>query len=237
VKWRWIGVNPLKQAQPPTPPTPDPQPPTPAQAARIASEAWKDPDWGMFVWLAMTTGARRGELCALRWNRIDFVASVLDIRSSIAQSSGRTWEKDTKTHQRRRIVLDAQTLTLLRAYLQRRVEQAAELRVELRDDAFVFSPEPDGSAWPKTRLRNPALCADVRSAGLGYAPSPAPPLLGNRADRRWCRHTHRRRTARPRRRWNYDAARLQRVGQRGRPASGNLTRYAHARATNYGDQP
>lgn len=33
VKWRWIGVNPIKQAQPPTPPTPDPQPPTPAQAA------------------------------------------------------------------------------------------------------------------------------------------------------------------------------------------------------------
>jgi integrase len=149
VKWRWIGVNPIKQAQAPTPPAPDPQPPTPAQAARIADEAWKDPDWGMFVWLAMTTGARRGELCALRWARIDFAASVLDIRSSIAQSSSRTWEKDTKTHQRRRIVLDAQTLTLLRAYLQHRAEQAASLGVELRDDAFVFSPEPDGSVWPK----------------------------------------------------------------------------------------
>jgi integrase len=149
VKWRWIGVNPMKQAQPPTPPAPDPQPPTPAQAARIAAEAWKDPDWGMFVWLAMTTGARRGELCALRWNRIDFAASVLDIRSSIAQTSGRTWEKDTKTHQRRRIVLDAQTLALLRAYLQHCAERAAALGAELRDDAFVFSPEPDGSVWPK----------------------------------------------------------------------------------------
>jgi integrase len=148
VKWRWIGVNPMKQAQPPTPPTPDPQPPTPAQAARIAAEAWKDPDWGMFVWLAMTTGARRGELCALRWDRIDFAAGVLDIRSSIAQTSGRTWEKDTKTHQRRRIVLDAQTLALLRAYLQHCAERAAALGADLRDDAFVFSPEP-GSVWPK----------------------------------------------------------------------------------------
>jgi integrase len=149
VKWRWIGVNPIKQAQPPTPPTPDPQPPTTAQAAQIAAEAWKDPDWGMFVWLAMTTGARRGELCALTWNQIDFAASVLNIRSSIAQSSGRTWEKDTKTHQRRRIVLDAQTLALLRAYLQHCAERAATLGVELRDGAFVFSPEPDGSKWPK----------------------------------------------------------------------------------------
>jgi integrase len=61
---------------------------------------------------------RRGELCALRWNRVDFATGVLDVRSSIAQTNSRVWEKDTKTHQRRRIVLDAQTLALLRAYLQ-----------------------------------------------------------------------------------------------------------------------
>jgi integrase len=149
VRWKWVMVSPLGQAEPPAAPKPNPQPPSPEQAARIVNEAWKDPDWGMFVWLAMTTGARRGELCALRWNRIDFAASVLDIRSSIAQTSGRTWEKDTKTHQRRRIVLDAQTLALLRAYLQHCAERAAALGAELRDDAFVFSPEPDGSVWPK----------------------------------------------------------------------------------------
>src|SRR4051812_45648503 len=48
--------------------------------ARIVSEAWKDPAWGLFVWMAMTSGARRGELCALRWNRIDFGTGVLTIR-------------------------------------------------------------------------------------------------------------------------------------------------------------
>ena len=149
VKWRWLGVNPLSQAQAPTPPTPDPQPPSPAEAARIVAEAWKDPEWGLLVWLAMTTGARRGELCALRWNRIDFAASVLNIRSSIAQTGGRTWEKDTKTHQRRRIVLDVQTLTLLRAYLQFCAERASEFGVDLPDTGYVFSPAPDGSTWPK----------------------------------------------------------------------------------------
>jgi integrase len=149
VKWRWIGVNPLAQANAPTAPVPDPRPPTSTQAATLAAEAWQDPDWGMFVWLAMTTGARRGELCALRWNRIDFAAGVLEIRASIAQTSGRTWEKDTKTHQRRRIVLDPQTLTLLRAYLQHRAEQADQLGIELADDGFVFSPDPDGRTWPK----------------------------------------------------------------------------------------
>ena len=47
-------------------PHPEPQSTTVAEAARILGEAWKDPDLGPLVWLAMATGARRGELCALR---------------------------------------------------------------------------------------------------------------------------------------------------------------------------
>jgi integrase len=103
----------------------------------------------MLVWLAMTTGARRGELCALRWNRIDFATGVLDIRTAVAQINTRTWEKDTKTHQRRRIVADPQTLALLRAYLQHAAQIAASLDVELAKDAFVFSGSPDRSTWLK----------------------------------------------------------------------------------------
>ncbi len=149
VRWRWIGTNPVGQGQAPFQPTPDPRPPTPAQAARVAAEAWKDPDWGMFVWLAMTTGARRGELCALRWDRIDFVTGVLDIRTSIAQVNTRMWEKDTKTHQRRWIVLDAQTIALLRTYLQHVARRSASLGIELSDGSFVFSGSPDGSTCLK----------------------------------------------------------------------------------------
>lgn len=46
-----------------------PQPPTADQAATLVNEAWR---WGFgpFVWLAMTTGARRGEMCALRWEHL-----------------------------------------------------------------------------------------------------------------------------------------------------------------------
>ncbi|WP_262419174.1 site-specific integrase [Micromonospora chalcea] len=34
------------------------------------------------VWLAMTTGARRGELAALRWHHLDLAAGVLTLRHS-----------------------------------------------------------------------------------------------------------------------------------------------------------
>ena len=145
VRWRWLGVNPVQQAHAPPQPRPEPDPPTALQAARIVEEAWSDPAWGMLVWLAMTTGARRGELCALRWRRLDFVTGVLDIRSALAQVGKRVWEKDTKTHQRRRIVLDPQTLALMRAYLQHCAQQAATLGLELSEDGYVFSSAPDHS--------------------------------------------------------------------------------------------
>lgn len=46
VRWKWVMVSPLGQAEPPAAPKPNPQPPSPEQAARIVNEAWKDPDWG-----------------------------------------------------------------------------------------------------------------------------------------------------------------------------------------------
>lgn len=150
VRWRWYGVNPFEQADPLPAARPEPTPPTADQAAKIATEAWKDLDWGMLVWLAMVTGARRGELCALAWDRVTLKpgAGVLVIRSSIAQRGGRTWEKDTKTHQQRRITIDDATVGLLAAY-QRHCAQRAGLGAEMHGKARIFSTSPDGSTWLK----------------------------------------------------------------------------------------
>ena len=60
---------------------------------------------------------------------------------------GRTWEKDTKTHQQRRIALDAQTLQLLQLYRDRRLTAAAEIGLTLTDEARIFSRDPDGRRW------------------------------------------------------------------------------------------
>ncbi len=145
VRWRWIAINPIAQAVPPPQPKPNPQPPTAEQAARILSAAWQDPDWAMLVWLTMVTGFRRGELCAIRWRHLDLAAGVLMLERSIGQRSGRTWEKDTKTHQHRRIALDPETLSLLSEHRHRCEERAAALELALTDDAFVFSLAVDGS--------------------------------------------------------------------------------------------
>ena len=112
----------------------------PQQAAAILTAAFAaDLGWGVLVWLAMTTGARRGELCALRWDGVDLDRGALSVRSAIAQDGSRTWEKDTKTHQQRRIALDATTVGLLRAYRRECDEDAAALGVEISPSGRLFS--------------------------------------------------------------------------------------------------
>ena len=184
VRWGWVAINPADAAEAPAAPKPDPQPPTIAQAARILQEAWRDPEWGMLVWLAMVTGARRGELCALAWDRLDFATGVLTIRTSIAQVGRKTWEKDTKTHQRRRIALDDQTLALLRGYYLRCRERAEALDSSFRSRPGC-SPAIRTAALAQARHGWAAVRADVRPARLGHAPSPAPALLGDGTDWRW----------------------------------------------------
>ncbi|MGH3978216.1 MAG: tyrosine-type recombinase/integrase [Pseudonocardiaceae bacterium] len=103
----------------------------------------------MLVWLTMVTGFRRGELCAIRWRHLDLTTGVLMLERSIGQRSGRTWEKDTKTHQHRRIALDAGTVALLGEHRRRCQARAAALGLELGDDGFVFSLDVDGSTHLK----------------------------------------------------------------------------------------
>jgi integrase len=147
VRWRWISTNPSLQAEPPSPPKPNPQPPTAAEAARILAEAWMDPDWGTLVWLAMVTGVRRGELCGLRWRNVDLTTGVLALNRSIGQRNAETWEKDTKTHQHRRIALDPETVEILADHQRRCAERAGSVGLSLTRDAFVFSLAPDGSTY------------------------------------------------------------------------------------------
>ncbi len=145
VRWRWVSANPVTQAGKPAAPTPDPQPPSVEDAARIIKEAWRDPDWGTLVWLTMTTGSRRGELCALRWSHVDLATGVVKIRRALGEADGELEEKDTKTHQRRHVTIDPQTVVILTEHWDRWVARAAALGLTLGRDAFVFSIAPDAS--------------------------------------------------------------------------------------------
>jgi integrase len=109
LRWGWIPFNPMDAVRQPSKPKPSPQPPTRAETARLVEEATRqDPEWGLYLWLAVVTGARRGEMCALRWTHLDLDAGVMTVRRNYVW--GR--EKDPKNHQMRRLSLDAATVEL-----------------------------------------------------------------------------------------------------------------------------
>lgn len=139
VRWDWIASNPAKVAQRPRQPAPQPNPPSPEQAARLVEKAFQlDEAWGTLVWLVMTTGMRRGEVCALRWSRIDLDEGIVEVRSSYTTLKGVGREKDTKTHQMRRIALDTETTVLLREHKRRCQELFAELGAKWDENSYVF---------------------------------------------------------------------------------------------------
>lgn len=114
-RWDWISSNPARVAQRPKSKAPEPNPPSASEAARLLAAAFEmDEDWGTLVWLVMTTGIRRGEVCALRWRDIALDAEIVEIRRNYVLHRGVGAEKDTKTHQMRRIALDSETIGLLR---------------------------------------------------------------------------------------------------------------------------
>lgn len=74
---------------------------------------------------------------ALRFSRLDLDNGVIEIDLSRNWVGGK--EKDTKTHQNRRIALDTETIVLLQEYKQRVREYVESLGIEFTDDLFLFA--------------------------------------------------------------------------------------------------
>ncbi|SER76041.1 tyrosine-type recombinase/integrase [Actinokineospora terrae] len=139
VRWEWLDDNPARKAHRPRQSPSQPDPPSAAEAALLIEAAFEvDDDWGTLVWLVMTTGMRRGEVCALRWDHIDLDLGVLEIRQSYIDRGGIKKIKDTKTHQMRRIALDTETVVLLGELRQRCIQRCAALNIEFTGDLYVF---------------------------------------------------------------------------------------------------
>ncbi len=80
----------------------------------------------LFLRLSAATGARRGEVCALRWDDLDLGSRLVHIHRSVLQLPGKeVLIKDTKTHRERTVSIDAGTAARL-ATRRAEVETALE---------------------------------------------------------------------------------------------------------------
>ena len=146
-RWGYVDRNVAGRASPPPVHAAQVEAPTPAevQTILVAADAI-EPTLAVLLLLGALTGARRGELCALRWPDIDFDARTLTIARSVYEVAGGGWaEKETKTHQARTIGLDDLGLAALRRHRSAVDALANSLDLEVLREGFVFSRSPVGA--------------------------------------------------------------------------------------------
>ncbi len=144
VKWGWCPTNVARMASPPTVRTPRIIPPTVDEVRRLveAGEV-RNPTLAALVMLAALTGARRGELCALRWTDVDLEAGTIRIARAIVDLPGRVEETSTKTHQERTLALGEAGVDLLQLHRTRVFALASVGAVEVVSHGFIFSERLD----------------------------------------------------------------------------------------------
>lgn len=167
VRWGWLGVNPALRSSPPRVPAPALAPPAPEAVARLFALArQRDPELAVFVMLAAGTGARRGELVALRWTDVDLDAGTLTIGRGLVIGPEGLVEKGTKTHAVRRISLDPTTIAELGSQRDRARARAELCGLTVLDDGFVFSSDVVGSQPWRPDSTTRAFRQLCRAAGI-----------------------------------------------------------------------
>ncbi len=167
-RWDLVTTNVARKARPPAVHAEQIQAPDVQQVrAIIAAADQKEPTIAALLFVGALTGARRGELCALRWSDLDWNAGVLTIARSVYELQGGIWgEKATKRHQVRRLSLDEVGLELLRRHRHEVERLAADLELEVRPDAFMFSRSPVGAEPIRPEIVTKFMAAVVKKLGI-----------------------------------------------------------------------
>ena len=137
VVWQLIDSNPCDRVQPPKHETPDVQVLDENEIAQLLKALETAPPlYSTMTQLALFTGARREELCALRWADVDFERATIRFERSMQRIPGAgVVFAPPKTKRSRRIIrVGDNCIELLREY--RQIQREQRLRM--------------GSAWVRT---------------------------------------------------------------------------------------
>jgi integrase len=115
--------------------------------------------------VAPTSGLRRGELLALRWQDVDLDDRVLRVRRTLNQVDGElTFGKPKSKRSRRDVGLDDETASLLRLHRKEQHELRLLVGSGWRNHDLVFA-SPTGEPWKPDSITR-AFARLVESSGL-----------------------------------------------------------------------
>jgi integrase len=131
VRWQLIAANPSAAVQPPRPSRPELSVPTPPQL-RALIDAARDTVWESAMLLACSTGARRGEVLAVRWSDIDLDRARMRVVRSLSKLPASDpnpirFEQPKTSRSRREVALPAFAVERLRVLRK----QQAQARLAL----------------------------------------------------------------------------------------------------------
>lgn len=124
----------------------------------------KGSSWNIFVILALTLGARRGELLAIRWEHVDFECKTVTLEGSLSQTKDCVALKGTKTDRTRTVPLSRPALEVL--HRQRARQAADKLRAGgiYDDQGWVFANEL--GSWLTPKSATAAYARIAQKAGI-----------------------------------------------------------------------
>lgn len=119
-----------------------------------------DPRMATLIRTAAATGARRGELVALRWSDIDLKAGIVSITAALTADAGELVRKPTKTGNERLVAIDPVTVATLKAW--RKATAATFLKMG-------WPLTPDTPVWRQRASRTPMYPDTVSQLWRDYA--------------------------------------------------------------------
>jgi integrase len=170
-RWEWTDRNPAASARPPTPSRQTILATSPEDVAKaIAAARARSAAMGLYLWLVVVTGVRRGELYGLQIRDVDLDRALVHVAFNYVVRSGRRVRKDTKTHQDRWLAIGPVTCALIAGYLAEIKAELAAVGVGVRDDAYLFSNEPAHARpwnpdWVTHRVAEPAAGVELDIKG------------------------------------------------------------------------
>lgn len=123
----------------------------PEQVAAIREALEKEPmKWKTLVHLLLITGARRGEVLGLKWDKVDFEGNRIFICNNILyRADVGIYESTPKTERSRRYVaLPTETMQLLRRYRAWQAEERLRLGEYYQNQGFVFAQDNGNPMHP-----------------------------------------------------------------------------------------
>jgi integrase len=144
IRWGLVTVNPVSFSEPPIPKKSRGIALTTAQQETIIAAATGPWCLGTFLEVSAGTGARRGEILALRWSDIKSARAV--IVQSLSQTRQSLAFKSTKTEDSvRPVSLPASTISALESHRQRQEVFRQQFGRDYRTDLDLIFANPDGT--------------------------------------------------------------------------------------------